>query len=314
MEEIDDDDVEGNAPAVILARDGEHLLLRAVAQLALPEPQCVLGKFGCAARERGVVREDLLRRADGDPVVELTHALDVPLGDILGKGRPSDGGLIEQKPVAERGEKKWHARLRIALGKLQRAAFQIQAVLLVLPHAVQLFLLRLKAQRTLVVAAADGLIFARHDAQRRRVRHVVLVAAVVLLQDLHAAFVEANFAEAVDARGDRAVCDDRAIPFKANLGFPDGSALERPVPVVKGAVHCGAHAERILPLRKDDDRLPVAGKLQRVSFDLEHELPRCVFLLLIIAHSPPQCKICSKKACKIGHISYQLQHYVAAHT
>ena len=274
MEEIDDDDVEGNAPAVILARDREHLLLRTVAELALPESQRVFGKFGRAPRKRGVVREDLLRRADGDPVIELAHALNVPFGDVLGEGRLSDGGLIEQEPVAERGEKEGHARLRIALGKLQRAALQIQAVLLVLPHAVQLFPLRLKAKRAFVVAAADGLILACHDAQRRRVRHVVLVAAVVLLQNLHAVLIEADLAEAVNARRERAVRDDRAISFKTNVGIADGSTLERPVPVVKGAVHRRAHAQRVLPLRIDDDRLPVAGNLQHIIFDLKHKLPR----------------------------------------
>ena len=272
---------------MILARNGEHLLLRAVAQLALPQPETVVGEVGRAPRERRVIGEHFLWRADGDPIVELTHALHAPLGDVFGKRRPPYGGLVEEESVPARGDQKRHARLRIALGKFQRTALEIETVLLILPHAVQLLLLRLKAQRAGVITARDGQIFARHDPQRGRMRHIVFITAVVFLQDLLAVPVKPDLAETIDACGNGAVADERAILLPNDLSLALLRTFEHPIARLKGTVHRGAHAQRVLALRKDLHRLPVAEKVQLAVADLDHARSSVISVQRRLYHSFP---------------------------
>ena len=119
MEKVDDDHVQRDAAAVVFARHFQHLFLRAVAQLALPQPRGVFGEGGRAADEGGVVGEDVFGRfVGGHPVIALPRGRRVPLGEVGSEVHPAHGGAVPQKAVPQRREGEGHRTLRIALGKL----------------------------------------------------------------------------------------------------------------------------------------------------------------------------------------------------
>ena len=123
MEKVDHDDIQRNAAAVIFARDGKHLFLRAVAQLTLPQSHGVLRKGGRTPHGLCIILHNGARRLPHrDPIVGLTNAFGTPLRDVCGKRSAADGGIVPQKTVPARREQKWHAHLRIALRKFQRTA------------------------------------------------------------------------------------------------------------------------------------------------------------------------------------------------
>jgi hypothetical protein len=102
------------------ARDGQQLLLRAVAQAALPVAQAVIRHVGGVARRVGVAGEQLRGRiARADPVVQLAGGLGLPPGTVGGEGRAARwAGFVPQKAVAEAGNVEGHGRLGVAMRQL----------------------------------------------------------------------------------------------------------------------------------------------------------------------------------------------------
>ena len=194
----------------------------------------------------------------------------MPFGDVVRKRRPAHGGIVPQKAVAERRDEEGHAHLRVALGEFERAAFQIEPRLLILPHAEELFVARLKAERKGVVSAADGTVLARHHPQRGRVRHIVFVTAVIFFQNEFAVAEKAHFAEAVDGDFQPPVGKFRAIFFHRDDGRRLLRARERPIDGIVRGVHGGLHADPVLPLRIDAHRLPSAREIQSSRFYGKH--------------------------------------------
>ena len=264
MEKVDDDDVQRDAAAVILARDGEHLLLRAVAELALPEPQRVLGEFGRPSDKRGIRFHDLLGRiSDRQPAIALFQALRMPLGHVLAEHRSADRGIVPEEPVPARREQERHADLRVALSQLEGATLQVEIGLLILPHAVQLLPVRaLKAQRESIIAPDRRAVFARHHAERGRVRRVVFVTAVILLENGSAVAVKPDLTEAADLRAQPAVCNARFVFADLDLRPFIRGARKRPVLLRKRGRARRADAEPVSSLCGDADRLALPPKIQ----------------------------------------------------
>ncbi len=107
----------------------------------------------------GILAFDLAGRIAGaDPVVHLSGDVRLPLHQVLAEVRPADGGIMPQEAVALIGQHKRHTGLRVAVCQFKVGIFDIQDVLLILPHAVELFaVIGLKAHGELVIAADDGL-------------------------------------------------------------------------------------------------------------------------------------------------------------
>ena len=104
VEEINDDDIDGNAAALELACHVQHLLLIPVAQLALPETETPFGHRRCMTGGVGILPLDVLWLvADSDPIIELTGGLGHPTGAVLGEFRGADCRVVPQEPIAGGG-------------------------------------------------------------------------------------------------------------------------------------------------------------------------------------------------------------------
>ncbi len=157
VEEVADDHVERQSPAPVLAGHLEQLLGVPIAQLALPEAESVLRHRRRAARRRGVRAHDLCGRvAGGDPVVELAGRRGVPLRPVPRERRPADARVVPEEPVPRAGQHERHARLGVAVRQLERAALEVEQVLLVPTHPEQLLAgVGHEGRRHGVVAAGD---------------------------------------------------------------------------------------------------------------------------------------------------------------
>ena len=100
MEEVDDDLIDFDAFLLILAGDGQHLVLRAVAQLALPQSHSVLREHRRPAHHICVLLQDLLRRVrHRDPVVHLLSRPRDPLSVDLAERDLPDRRIVPQHAV-----------------------------------------------------------------------------------------------------------------------------------------------------------------------------------------------------------------------
>ena len=265
VEIIDHDDRDRQAAALILARDGEQLLLRLIAQLTLPETRRP-GRHQRSLAHRVRVGFLDLRRgiARRDPVVHLFRGVHRPLRQILRKHHLSDGGIVPQKAVAAAGEHKGNACLGVALRELHNAALEIEVLLLVLAHAEKLLVLRgLKAHlQAVLVCAEDRAEGARADLQRA-VEALVLLAeavAVVLLQQQRARVgaQKAQLAGGQHVAAELAVRDARPCAVHGDRRLARGGGQQSKILVVEeGRLRRRAHAQAVFAPRLDAQQLLV---------------------------------------------------------
>ena len=112
VEEVDDDDGDRQAAALVLARHLQKLLLRLVAQLALPEAHRPVRHHRDGAGHGRVRFLDLRRGvARGDPVVDDLCGNRAPRRHVRAEGDRADARVVPQEAVAERGEHERDARL-----------------------------------------------------------------------------------------------------------------------------------------------------------------------------------------------------------
>ena len=169
VEEIYHYDVYRKISAFILPCNPQDLILRFVAELALPESESILRHHGNLPRYIRIMMLNFRRCVRrGDPVIQLFGGFRVPFRQILSKRHRPDGWVIPEHPVSAAGNHKWNTCLRIPMRQLQPAAFQIKIRLLILPHSEQLFIfLRLKARiEAIVVHALVGHKRSRFNFQR----------------------------------------------------------------------------------------------------------------------------------------------------
>ena len=196
VEEVDDDHIHGQAPALVLPGHGEDFLLGAVAQLALPVAHAELGHHGGASGGGGILALNLGGGVPGgDEVVQLAGAAGLPLGHVGAKGGRADGGVVPQKAVAPAGHEEGHAGLAVAVGQLQGGTLLVQVPVLILAHAEDLLVvIGLEAGGQLVGVAAHGVLhFPRSHPQRHAVAvHAVAGAPVFLGEHLSPLIAEAD--------------------------------------------------------------------------------------------------------------------------
>ena len=146
-----------------------------------------------------------------DPVVELRRLLRHELRPVGRERGAPDGRVVPQQAVALAGEEERNTRLRVAVGKLERGALQVQPPVLVLPHA----------EDTLVVSGLEPRGDAEHVSRDRpqlpalhfhgRKQAPAGSRAPALLQEERAVGIEErDLAAMVNARHDIAVA--RSIP------------------------------------------------------------------------------------------------------
>ena len=103
VEKVDHDAGERQAKLLVLAGDVQKLLLRPVAQLALPEARRPVGQFGRHPAGGEVAFEDRGGAVAGaNPVIEPRRRIGPPAGDVFGEVAAPGGGVVPQEPVAAR--------------------------------------------------------------------------------------------------------------------------------------------------------------------------------------------------------------------
>ena len=161
VEKVADNDVNREIAALVFACHFQELFLVPVAQLALPETEAVLGHHGREAGGPGIVQADIRRLIPGGyPVVQLLGGIRMPDGAVIAEGNGADRRIVPEESVTAAGDVHGNAGLRIAVGELQIAALPVQALFLVLAHAVDMLaVFPLKGRRQRIVAAEVGLKF-----------------------------------------------------------------------------------------------------------------------------------------------------------
>ena len=277
VEEVRDDHVQRQAAALVLAGHLEQLLLVPVAQLALPETEAVL------RHHRGVAGRVRVRRRDlgggvarGHPVVELFRGLGEPLGAVHGEGGAPDRGVVPEESIPRAGHHERDAGLGVAVGELERAALDVEDVLLVLAHPVELFGgVGLERRGDPEVAAEVRLQVPRLEVQRA-------TGVELLEQERAVAVVEAQrapvHAETDEVRVERSGGQHDGEP---TVGQPRDVALDidrhragrlrqqGEVGVQHVGHHGGPHAHTVRAPRLDDHRLAVAAPQEPGAVDLE---------------------------------------------
>ena len=158
VEEVADDHVERQSPAPVLAGHLEQLLRRSNSAACTARSRSPYsGIIGGRPGRRGVRAHDLCGRvAGGDPVVQLAGRRGVPLRPVPPERRPADARVVPEEPVPRAGQHERHARLGVAVRQLERAALEVEQVLLVLTHPEQLLAgVGHEGRRHGVVAAGD---------------------------------------------------------------------------------------------------------------------------------------------------------------
>ncbi len=271
VEEVDDDDGDGQSPALVLARRLEELPLRPVSQLALPEAHAVVGHHRNLARRFRVRLLDLGGRIPrGNPVVEGLRRVSLPLGEVFPEDDLADGRVVPQEAVASAREREGYAHLRVAVRELKAAALHVHVGLLVLTHAEYLLVgIGLEAHREPVIATRHGRKLAGHHLYRAGRPGAVPVARVLLKEDPAFPIEERDPPVARDLGPYLSVRDRRGFPSNLDDG---GAALPREEGPV-GIGHLGqlrrAHAEAVLApglyterlgIEPADEALPVDTK------------------------------------------------------
>src|SRR5699024_9803865 len=127
VEEVADDDRQGQASAFVFAGDLQEFFLGAVAQLALPKPGGELGEHWCVSGGVGVPGEDprgLVGR--GHPVVDLSGAVTDPAGTGLGEFDPADGGTVPQEAIATGGDHEGDGDLGVSLDEVDHRTLLVE--------------------------------------------------------------------------------------------------------------------------------------------------------------------------------------------
>src|SRR5258708_4572185 len=115
VEEVADDYRERQPAPLVLASDGEQLVLRPIAELRLPEA----GGRGGEGRRRpcppGILGWDLGGGAEGQPVVDLPRAVGHPARPAPAELDAPDGRVVPEQAVAATRDEKGNRDLGVAL-------------------------------------------------------------------------------------------------------------------------------------------------------------------------------------------------------
>ena len=320
VEKVDHNLVNPDAFLLILSRNGKYFLLGTIAQLALPQAHQLLREHRCPACHGCILCQEFLRVFPGsNPVIHLFCAAGNPFCLVPGKGDPAYRRVIPQKTVSQGTDHKGNRNLTVALGQFKHRAFQVQEGLLVLSHAIDLFIfVGIKTNRQLIIAAPHNPFpfTVNHFQAAAGLNQCSAVRAVVFPQDQFSVSVKTDHSGKVDSSAD---------PSVFNLGagnFRDGSVPDPKVlfadshpggcfrrffcksPVAAALViHYSTHPQCIRSPCFDPQCFPAFAKNQAVLFFLKAHF---VFLLSLL-YVPAPWQFC--RGCK-----HQIQVPVLPHT
>ena len=216
-----------------------------------------------------ILPQDLRRFiACGDPVIHLVSDLRLPAGDVFSEGGFADRRVMPQQAITQAGEHKGHAGLRVALRQLQRAAFEIQPLLLILPHAVNFFVApRLEAHGQLILATGDRTKLAAIQLEgadifilaflRRADADRGALAPELFQQQLAALITEGELTALIKRGGNIAVAQAQGLAILCDLRRLRTGRQQRPVGVRYLRLATGAHAQAVFSPGFDNQRLSI---------------------------------------------------------
>ena len=251
MKEVNDDDIQRQAPAPVLTGDVQQLFLVPVPQLALPEAHGPIRHHGRFACDIGIVALHFVWIcAGGDPVVQLPGGCRRPVGHVAAEHHAAHRRVVPQEAVTEGRHHEGHAGLAVAVGQLQLTALDVQEGLLVLAHAVQL-LVRVGFEPrgdAVVIGAHVALELAGIDVERGAIFRVgVLAIAQKFTKQKLLSAPKTQSSAAFHLCTDRAVFDGGAVVLNGDVcGSPLGGGQQGPVLFnPHGAADRGAHAQTV---------------------------------------------------------------------
>ena len=313
VEEINHDAVNLDALRLVPARYLQDLILRAVAEFALPQTHQIFRKMRRSSTHARVRRQNFLRRVrHGDPIVHLLRRARVPLRDVLAERHAADRGVVPEHAVAERRHHERNADLGVALRELERAPLQIEVRLLVLPHAVDLLAVVAleKHLKFIFTAAGNTLPLAVYDFQAAALTgERAAVAAVVLAQDQLVIPVERQYTRKIHRRFHAPVHDLRArISVLRTANRHDRCRRrnifrERPCHIGNLRLHRRPYAQGVLSPALDPQSLTLALCQKSTVFYVKYHLfSSCVTdkvpepFRQCIARIGNDCILCSHKS------------------
>ena len=266
MEEVADDHVNGQPPALILPGHLQQLLLIPVAQLALPEAQTVFGHHGHGAGHGSIgVYQIGGRVAHGEPVVHLLGAVGLPLGSVLSEGHAAHGGVVPEEAVTPIRQHEGHGGLGVVVAQFQHTVLEVHFLHLILTHAIQPLVGRaFKGRSQMVVAAAQRLpATAMQLASAMAGGLLQQKLPVLIIVNLH--IVEPRVIG--DAGFQTAVTDGRFVAVHMNFrrGRFRRRGQQRPVLIQNIAGHPSPNAEAVRSPCANFDLFVLNLNMQRVS-------------------------------------------------
>ena len=140
VDEVGDDHGQGQAAALVFARDFHEFFLAGVAQFRLPQSQCPLRDAGRVTDGVGVGLEDFLGGiAHAHPVVDPLAALGDPAGAFFGEFDAADGGVVPQETVTLVGEDEGNGHFAVSLDEVGDDSLVVEEIVGVLAHSVEAF-------------------------------------------------------------------------------------------------------------------------------------------------------------------------------
>ena len=136
MNEVGDDHRQGQAAALVFARDIHEFFLAGVAQFGLPQAKCPLRDSGGVAYSVGIGLEDFLGSVSyAHPIVDPFACLRDPASSFFGEFHAANTGVVPQESVALVGEDEGDGDFTVSLNQIRDDTLVVKEVIGVLAHS-----------------------------------------------------------------------------------------------------------------------------------------------------------------------------------
>ena len=138
MDKVGDDHGQGQAAALVFARNFHEFFLAGVAQFGLPQAQCPLRDCGGVAHSVGIGLEDFLGSVSyAHPVVDPFACLRDPASSFFGEFHAANTWVVPQETVALIGEDEGDGDFTVSLNQIRDDTLVIKEIVGVLAHSVE---------------------------------------------------------------------------------------------------------------------------------------------------------------------------------